>query len=138
MKIDGQCFCGAIAYEAEVAPENVQACHCTDCQTISGAPYRVSARTEPDAFTITRGTPKLFTKTAESGAQRLQGFCDACGTSLFSTAPGDGPKVYVLRTGPIRQRAELPPRKRIWCRSQPGWLADFDSLPTIDTQPPRR
>jgi hypothetical protein len=34
MKIDGRCHCGYIAYEAEIDPENVLVCHCTDCQTL--------------------------------------------------------------------------------------------------------
>ena len=39
MHIDGGCHCGAIAYTAEVNADNVIICHCSDCQTISGAPY---------------------------------------------------------------------------------------------------
>ena len=39
MKIEGSCHCGKISYEAEINPEYVIICHCTDCQTISGAPY---------------------------------------------------------------------------------------------------
>ena len=37
MKIEGGCHCGYIAYEAEVDPERVLICHCTDCQTLSGS-----------------------------------------------------------------------------------------------------
>ena len=36
MKIDGACHCEAIAFEADVNPESVVICHCTDCQTMSG------------------------------------------------------------------------------------------------------
>lgn len=36
MKIDGGCHCGAITYEAEIDPNSVAVCHCTDCQTLSG------------------------------------------------------------------------------------------------------
>ncbi|MEE9586606.1 MAG: GFA family protein, partial [Hyphomicrobiaceae bacterium] len=36
MKIDGSCHCGFIKYQAEVDPEGVYVCHCTDCQSISG------------------------------------------------------------------------------------------------------
>lgn len=135
MKIDGECFCGAIAFEAEIDPDNIQACHCTDCQTVSGSAFRVSARTNPDSFSLTRGAPTLYTKTAESGNKREQGFCPTCGTSIFSTSPGDGPKVYVLRLGTIRQRAELSPKRRTWCRSTPGWLDSLDTLPASETSP---
>jgi len=42
MKIDGSCHCGAIRYEAQIDPDKVVLCHCTDCQAMSGAPYRVN------------------------------------------------------------------------------------------------
>ena len=43
MKIDGGCHCGYITYAAEIDPEKVGICHCTDCQTLSGTAFRVSA-----------------------------------------------------------------------------------------------
>ena len=43
MKITGGCHCGAITYEAEVDPGKVSVCHCTDCQTLTGSAFRVSA-----------------------------------------------------------------------------------------------
>ena len=42
MKIDGSCYCGYITYEATIDPEQIGICHCTDCQTLSGSPYRAS------------------------------------------------------------------------------------------------
>ncbi len=138
MNIDGTCFCGAITYAAEIDPGNVVACHCADCQTVSGAPFRVSARTLPDAFKLLTGEPTIYVKTADSGAQREQGFCPKCGTALYSTAPGAGPKVYVLRLGAIKQRAELTPTARIWCGSQPDWLGKIDGVAATDAQPVKK
>ncbi len=40
MKIDGRCHCGYITYEAEIDPEKVMICHCSDCQTLSGSTDR--------------------------------------------------------------------------------------------------
>jgi hypothetical protein len=40
MKIDGRCHCGQITYEAEVEPNAMFICHCTDCQTLTGTAYR--------------------------------------------------------------------------------------------------
>jgi hypothetical protein len=36
MKIDGACHCGYITYVAEIDPDNVGLCHCTDCQRPRG------------------------------------------------------------------------------------------------------
>ncbi len=32
MRIDGQCHCGHVSYEAEIDPDRVSICHCTNCQ----------------------------------------------------------------------------------------------------------
>ena len=42
MKIEGQCHCGAIAYEAEVEPGSMTVCHCNDCQIHSGSAFRAN------------------------------------------------------------------------------------------------
>jgi hypothetical protein len=42
MHIDGQCHCGRVTYQADIDPERVSICHCTDCQTLTGSPYRVT------------------------------------------------------------------------------------------------
>ena len=43
MQIDGRCHCGALSFTAELDPAEVRACHCTDCQVLSGAPFRAIA-----------------------------------------------------------------------------------------------
>jgi hypothetical protein len=40
MNIDGQCHCGHVTYQADIDPEKVSICHCTDCQALTGSPYR--------------------------------------------------------------------------------------------------
>ena len=42
MKVDGQCHCGNVTYEADIDPERASICHCTDCQALTGSPYRVT------------------------------------------------------------------------------------------------
>jgi hypothetical protein len=118
VKIDGGCHCGFIRYEAEVDPEKVMICHCTDCQKLSGSAFRTVVLTAPDRLRLLSGTPKTYVKTAESGALRSQAFCPECGSPIYSAAEGSGPKVYSIRVGTSRQARELVPRAQIWCRSE--------------------
>jgi hypothetical protein len=126
MKIDGGCHCGNITYTAEIDPENVGICHCTDCQTLSGTAFRTSVRAKKEAFSL-RGTPKIYVKTAESGAKRAQAFCPECGTPIYSAAPSD-PQDFNIRVGTARQRAVLRPQSQGWCRSALGWITELDSM----------
>ena len=67
MRIDGRCHCGYITYEADIDPAKTLICHCTDCQTLSGAAFRVVAYTREDAFRLLSGALKIYVKTSESG-----------------------------------------------------------------------
>ena len=129
MKIEGGCHCGAITFEADVDPGKVALCHCTDCQIISGAPYRASVPALAEKLTV-RGNPKTYVKTAESGNKRLHGFCGECGSAIYATTPTDQ-RVFNLRVGAIKQRAELVPKMQGWCRSAMPWIDDLASIPKV-------
>jgi hypothetical protein len=133
MRIEGACHCGDIAFEAEVDPETVRICHCTDCQASSGSLFRANIPAAGETFRMLRGEPKIYIKTAESGNRRAQAFCPECGTGLYSTSPTN-PVSYVLRVGVITQRAAFKPRQQIWCRSELPWTNEVDSLPRRDGQ----
>ena len=134
MHIDGSCHCGSIEYSADIDPARVVICHCNDCQIMSGSAFRVVAFTREDGFSLKRGTPTTYIKLAESGRPREQGFCADCGSAIYATSPGDGPKVYGLRVGTIHQRDQLRPSKQVWCRSAQSWLGEITQLPGIDGQ----
>ncbi len=134
MRIDGRCHCGFITYEADIDPERVIICHCTDCQTLTGSAFRTAVLTREGGFRLLSGELKTYVKTGESGQRRAQTFCPECGSPIHSTAEGDGPKVYSIRVGTSRQRYELVPRAQIWCRSAQPWLADVRGLPKSETQ----
>ena len=135
MKVDGGCHCGFITFEAEVDPEHVWLCHCTDCQTFTGSAFRVNTRAPAESFRILSGEPTIYVKTAESGAFRKQSFCPRCGTPIYSTSPEDKPKSYGLRVGTIRQRDQLVPKRQLWTRSEQHWLGDIDAMARIEKQP---
>jgi hypothetical protein len=137
MKIDGGCYCGYIAYEATIDPDYIGICHCTDCQTFSGSAFRTGALASKDRFRLLTGTPKIYVKTAESGARRAQAFCPECGTHVYSAAEED-PQVFSIRTGTARQRDQLIPTAQIWCRSAQAWATNLGPMKSFPKQPPPR
>src|SRR5690348_8667687 len=99
MQVSGGCHCGAIRYEAEIDPGRVGVCHCTDCQRLSATAFRVTVPALLGSFRLLSGTPRIYTKTADSGRQREQAFCEKCGSQLYAVSPGAEPRVYSLRVG---------------------------------------
>ena len=134
MKIDGACHCGEIKYEAEVDPEKVAVCNCTDCQTLSGSAFRVNVFADESNLKFVSGKPVEYVKTGESGNKRVQAFCRNCGTGLYATSAGEGPRVYGLRVGTTRQRDQLVPKRQAWLRSRQHWLSNLDSVPGTEKQ----
>ena len=86
MRVDGACHCGAITFEAEIDPEKVRVCHCTDCQQLSGTAFRVMVPCPESDFRLKTGSPKIYVKTAESGRRRQQAFCGDCGSPIYATS----------------------------------------------------
>jgi hypothetical protein len=115
MQINDACHCGLISFTAEVDPNRVMVCHCTDCQVLSGSPFRVSVAAPIETFVL-HGAPRSYIKVADSGNRRAQMFCPECATPLFATAPENATSV-IIRLGCVKQRAELVPAVQVWKHS---------------------
>jgi hypothetical protein len=130
MKLDGSCHCGYIRFEAEADPEKTTICHCTDCQTSTGTAFRTNIPVPGNGFKMLSGEPTIYVKTtAESGNPRAQAFCPKCGSPIYSTTPGDGPKQsYMVRVGVLRQRDQLVPKLQNWYRSARPWITGLAAV----------
>jgi hypothetical protein len=128
MRVNGACHCGAIRLEAEIDPAQVGVCHCTDCQVLSGSPFRTLAFTTRAAMVV-RGEPRIYVKVAQSGRRRAQAFCPACGTPLYAADADSDEGPVSLRTGFLAQSAELVPHLQLWRRSAASWVDNLGAVP---------
>jgi len=133
MHVTGKCHCGHISYEADLDPGLVAICHCTDCQMLSGSPYRVSVRVPKAHFRLLSGIPKIYIKTAESGSKRAHSFCPNCGTPVYSSDVSN-PQSFSLRIGCLDKRDLLTPQKQIWHKSSLPWSGELASIPMFSKQ----
>ena len=129
MQVDAACHCGRVRYTAEVDPRRTIICHCTDCQTISGAPYRVNVPTRAADLRLT-GRPRTYVKTGGSGEAVTTAFCGDCGAALYS-CKGEAPAFYFLRVGAIRQRADLVPTAQGFHGSAMPWANDLSRVRVV-------
>lgn len=126
MKVNGSCHCGAVSFTALIDPSRVMVCHCTDCQILSGAPFRAVVAAPIETLALS-GAVKSYVKVAESGNRRAQVFCPECATPLYATAP-ENPTSVVIRLGCVEQKAQLKPSVQIWQHSALPWLADLQNI----------
>jgi hypothetical protein len=135
MKVDGHCHCGAIAYEGELDPADVGICHCTDCQSLSASAFRTIAVIPAASFRLTRGKPKEYIKTGDSGRRRVQAFCPECGSGLYATDADSEPQAFNIRAGTLSQRFDLRPVFECWRQSAMPWLPEIPGTKKFDTNP---
>jgi len=133
MNVEGQCHCGEIGFSAQVEPDRVGICHCADCQTLSGSPYRIVAPADAEHFVLTGAQPTIYIKTADSGNKWAIAFCPTCGSPIYA-AEAENPTSYSLRVGTLKQRAQLPPKIQIWCDSALPCAMDLRSVEKIARQ----
>jgi len=118
--IRGSCLCGAIQYTVDASVTELRACHCADCQKISGAGGTVNALVASKDFRITRGTPKRYTKTADSGRVLNRYFCADCGSSIYSQRDIT-PERVVVRAGAFDAPPPMKLTAHIWTKSARSW-----------------
>lgn len=131
MDIDGGCLCGHITYQAQIDPQTVAVCHCTDCQTLSGSAFRTFVPVLEGSFKLTGAAPRTYTKTAENGTRRVLAFCPECGTHIYSAPEQPGQGYTGLRSATARQRDRLPPKAQYWCQSAQPWAMNLAALEQV-------
>ncbi|MDJ0904704.1 MAG: GFA family protein [Woeseiaceae bacterium] len=131
--LEGGCACGACRYELHSTPLITHACHCTDCQRASGAPFAVNIWTEAENVVLQSG--KLRSVLLEGGASGKPcevWFCEVCGTALWSryhVSPGD---CRWVRGGTLDDPASIAPDVHIWTRSKMPFVTLPDDVPIFE------
>ena len=117
--LTGGCLCGAIRYRAEADRTLHYLCHCTDCQRYGGGPYHSAIVVAAEDLFI-EGTPRVYTKPADSGRMIARHFCSGCGGHLF-TSPWPAATRFSIKAGTLDRPESYAPKHEIWCRSRRDW-----------------
>jgi hypothetical protein len=122
MDLKGGCSCAALRYELTASPLIVHACHCQDCQRVTGSAFVVNIWIEKKFVKTNGAIPKSFTLKGGSGKNHEVFFCDMCGTYVWSRyhrAPGDA---LFVRAGTLDKPQAVTPDIHIFTRSKLPWL----------------
>jgi hypothetical protein len=79
----GRCLCGSVRYQCEGNLGPAHYCHCEDCRRCTGS-INVAVQVEARSFRIIAGSPRGFTKKADSSNFLTRYFCPECGSSHMS------------------------------------------------------
>ena len=133
MDQEGGCACGAVRYRLAAAPLIVHACHCRDCQRLTGSAFAVNLWIERRFVETDHARLSSNTVAAGSGKPHEIFRCPQCGTALYSkyhAAPGD---TVLLRAGTLDRPETVTPDVHIFTRSKVPWLDLPDGARTFDS-----
>ncbi|MGE5269352.1 MAG: GFA family protein [Thiohalocapsa sp.] len=119
---EGGCACGAVRYRLTEAPLIVHACHCRDCQRLSGSAFATNLWIERRCVETDHARLRSDTVSAGSGKPHEIFRCPDCGTAIYSkyhAAPGD---TVLLRAGTLDHPEAVTPDVHIFTRSKVPWL----------------
>jgi hypothetical protein len=122
--VQGECNCGAVAFEADASPTGVFVCHCSICRRFTGGNGIAVVIVESDAFRWVRGEDQITTW-KKPNADWQAWFCQACGSPL----PGanDESRMFIP-AGLIAEGADtLKVMHHIWVDSRAVWDEIGDS-----------
>jgi hypothetical protein len=116
----GGCFCGEVRYGLGEDPLTLYACHCTDCQRLTGTSFALSMIVRAGAVEALRGQPRDFSIQLADGRRKRWKHCGRCGTRLWGPTSVAG--IDVLEPGTLDDTSWLRPVGHIWMRSAQPWF----------------
>lgn len=137
LPLTGGCQCGALRYEIRAEPLTVYVCHCTECQRQSGSAFGMSVLVLRPALVYTKGAPRRWKRTADSGRTIDSDMCEDCGVRPVNY-PTANDKVAIVKPGTLDDTSWLHPIGHIWTRSAQPWVpipqdsVIFESHPDVN------
>jgi len=129
----GGCQCGKIRYALSGEPVTCYACHCTDCQTQSGAGFSLSMIVPLESLTVIQGEPAKYRR--HIGERHSdQRFCSECGTRLWGNG-SRAPDLAFLKPGTLDDTSWVEPIAHVWTRSAQPWVKFASDTVMYETQP---
>lgn len=130
----GGCSCGAIRYEIAAEPIRTFQCQCRDCQRDTGSGH-ASVMVFPRAAMRITGRATEISRTADTGAQKLKGFCGSCGSPLYNK-PVSKPDMIGIYVGTLDDPSVFKPQIVIFASRGHAWDHLDPALPKLPNMRP--
>ena len=109
----GGCLCGAVRYSFDARPLAIVACHCRDCQKLSGATNLLTVYAPREAFVHEQGEVDRYRKRADSGNEADYFRCAGCGCRVWHE-PHNAPHLTMVAVGTLDDASWAIPVAHIW------------------------
>jgi hypothetical protein len=130
----GQCACGAVRIEATGDPVAELHCQCRQCQLRSGTGHSSFVVFAGQEAVKIEGETRNWSVIADSGNEKHQAFCPACGTPTHVTFPAN-PGVTAISPVLLDRPERFAPKIVTYASRALAWdgldpaLTRFDEMP---------
>jgi hypothetical protein len=129
-KYEGGCSCGKLRYRMNASPLTVHACHCRQCQRVSGSAFVMNALVEKGQVEILRGDISEF-RFPETYHTAF--FCPDCATYVWSEyKSGRFDDCWFVRVGTLDDPDRIPPNVHIFTESKQPWVVIPEEEPRFE------
>lgn len=125
--VQGGCACGAVRFALKAKPIVVHACHCTDCQRLTGSAFVLNAWIEKVQVELLSGVLASF-KFTDEGRNNSVHFCRQCGTYVWTEYR---PGFWFVRVSALDDPGAFTPDMHIFVRSKAPWLELSGDVPVF-------
>ena len=120
--ITGGCICNAVRYRLLTAPLYCYACHCPDCQKLTGSAFGLFLSIEAYSLKIISPTaPVLVKRQKKPPTTDVTAECPKCSVQLWSIG-AMGESVFEVRVGTLDFPALMEPDVHIFVDSKLDWV----------------
>jgi hypothetical protein len=117
----GGCQCGAVRYAISAAPLEVYVCHCRECRKQSASAFGISVIVPKQAFVISQGGVRTWSRSTASGGELVCTFCEGCGSRICHADAREN--TISVKGGSLDEPPDLANTMHIWTsRKLPGVL----------------
>ncbi len=128
---EGRCSCRKLSYRMNTSPLIVHACHCRQCQRVTGSAFVMNALVEKKQVEILSGTiaEYNFPDTFHTAF-----FCPECATYVWSQylTRGIFDDCWFIRVGTLDEPDRLAPDVHIFTESKQPWVKIPEEAPDFN------
>lgn len=130
----GGCQCGNLRYQCADDPVELYICHCTECRAQSASAFGISFTVLRKDFRVTSGTPRYWSRDADSGRKVECAFCPKCGSRVWHQESTESESI-TIKGGSLDDPVDISDAPHIWIRRKLPGVAIPENVKRFEQEP---
>ncbi len=130
IEYEGGCSCRKLRYKLNADPLIVHACHCRQCQRVTGSAFVMNALIEKEEVELLCGD---IANIHFPNTRHTAFFCPDCATYVWSQyKSGRFDDCWFVRVGTLDEPDRQPPNVHIFLESKQPWVIIPEEIPQFE------